>query len=93
MLFQHRDTSNSDWRSCRLPSSKSSEFIQVGQGVHEGGDVGHQLHGSGQRVGASGSGGLHNLLQGFHYHLHRPPRTPSIRVTQVELLIRMQVSA
>jgi len=40
--------------------------------VHEGGDIGDQLHGSGQGVGASGARGCHSLLQGLHYHLHKP---------------------
>ena len=61
--------------------------------MHEGGDVGDQLHGSGQGVRASGAGGLHSLLQGLHYHLHRATHTPLIGGTHEELLSRMQVSA
>ena len=81
MLSQnHRSSSKrriGDCRRERLPSSKSREFIQVGQAVHEGGDVGDQLHGPGEGIRASGAGLIHSVLQGLHYHLHtqcRPER-------------------
>ncbi len=69
------DSRSEDHRRGSLPSSKGSELVQMGQAVHEGGDVSDQLHGLGQGVGASGAGGLHSLLQGLHYHLHRPTHT------------------
>lgn len=44
------------------PGSKNCELIQVRQSVHEGGEVGDQLHGPGQGVRAGGGLRLHSLL-------------------------------